>query len=220
MCAFVIKIQGAKRQFDLVVHDVACNISDPDWVKIFTCTLNKLATSRYSFGFCYELSRSLDTNAEAWIRMYYNIARSKRIVKLIDLRMRICDAFNTIQRIPMVQNVLIELRRSSNLPIECPLKKNYLYNVSNMMITDAIIPMYAGNFEFNITLDYYETRKKLGGSCKIRGSIEPKRKRAGAPSGLSHPKNKMMTKLQMFLQSHTRTKFKMGAFIYGEMYKF
>ncbi|XP_075167824.1 uncharacterized protein LOC142239983 [Haematobia irritans] len=179
MCAFIVKNEAGKRQIEISFHNVDCNTSYPDLLKPPSCSFNKLAINRYSFSVCFELIRQLERNADAWVRIYYNIARSHRIVKLIDFRLKICDALHFISRVPLIQFILIELRRNSNLPISCPLKENNLYNISNMIITDAVVPIYAGNMDFNFTIDFFEMQKKLIASYRVLGSIGSKNRNRG-----------------------------------------
>uniref|UniRef100_A0A1I8PZV9 MD-2-related lipid-recognition domain-containing protein n=1 Tax=Stomoxys calcitrans TaxID=35570 RepID=A0A1I8PZV9_STOCA len=161
---FVISVHtvsGAKRPFNLELQSPRCNRS-ADVVKMCDCIIYRLGKNRYSSNAWFELNRQLHSNAEVAVTLYYNLAKSDRIVKFIDVKMKTCDIMSSLQRLPLMRDILTEMRRHSNFPLGCPFKGNVVYNLSNLIITKEIVPPYASTVNFNISIKFYEHQIQIG----------------------------------------------------------
>ncbi|XP_075167825.1 uncharacterized protein LOC142239984 [Haematobia irritans] len=170
------KIQCVTRPYTVEIHNVACDIAKPNIIKLMECTVKRLNISRYSFNVWFQLHRTLKPNGEIWIRVPYRVPKSKRTVNFIDMKVKYCDIMSMVRALPVAREILNEVRRCSNFPLKCPIRGNYMHNITNMILTDTIVPIYAGFFDFNVTLDFYENTQLIG-TYKVTGSIIPKSKK-------------------------------------------
>uniref|UniRef100_A0A1I8NYB6 MD-2-related lipid-recognition domain-containing protein n=1 Tax=Stomoxys calcitrans TaxID=35570 RepID=A0A1I8NYB6_STOCA len=162
----------AKRPFNLELYNVRCNRT-AEVVKTCECKIHKLSTNRYSSNAWFELNRQLNSNAQIAMMLYYNLAKSSRIVKFIDVKMNTCDIMASLQRVPLLRNILTEIRRNSNFPLECPIKGNVMYNLTNMIVTNEIVPPYASTINFNVSIDFYEHQQQIA-TYRLSGATVPK----------------------------------------------
>ncbi|XP_075167822.1 uncharacterized protein LOC142239980 [Haematobia irritans] len=172
----MLRLQDAKRLLTLKIDNVTCPITSPELLKMTECTISELAISRYSFNVFFELQRELKRDGEMRVLLLVKGLKTVRVIKFIDFTMKICDIMASIQRMPLIQKILDEIRRSSNFPLACPLHGNYLYNLTNMIITDAVVPSYAPSNQFNVTLQFFESRKMVA-IYQVLGSIKANMKR-------------------------------------------
>lgn len=61
------------------------------------------------------------------------IKTNKRL-RLIDIKMNMCDVLSTKFDISLVQKIMIEVRRTGNIPFQCPFKKVLLIYTFIMFI--------------------------------------------------------------------------------------
>ncbi|XP_058981040.1 uncharacterized protein LOC131803629 [Musca domestica] len=111
-----------------------------------------LSTSRYAYNMLIEFNRDfpISTNIRL-MAMYYGKPNSKA-VKLFDVKFNWCDMLQHTVAVPVIKSILVEMTRSSNFPLTCPLKANYTYTIENFIITEEMLPPYAGtcNFSYDI----------------------------------------------------------------------
>ncbi|XP_059225909.1 uncharacterized protein LOC131997980 [Stomoxys calcitrans] len=163
---------GAKSRFNLELHSFRCNCI-AGLANTFTCNMSRLAPNRYSLSGLVELHRPMHPNAEIAIYVHYKLPTANRRIKFMDLRLKLCDVMSSVQRMPVVRNILVEIRRSSNFPLTCPFKEHVMYNLSNMIITNEIIPPYVPHHHVNVSLQFYEQQLQIA-YYNVSGSVIPK----------------------------------------------
>ncbi|XP_058982104.1 uncharacterized protein LOC131804005 [Musca domestica] len=134
----------------------------PPLVKHYNCEFHELSTSRYVFNIDFELSRKLPEHAMIAIMVHFKARDSQRVVKFIDLKLKICDVLGNINTLPVVKKVLDSLMQNSNLPMSCPIKGNFPYRITNLTISDENMIKYIPAMHFNITLIFSDRQKQLG----------------------------------------------------------
>ncbi|XP_013106651.1 uncharacterized protein LOC106086501 [Stomoxys calcitrans] len=152
--------QSAKRNFNLELRNVSCT-PFTDLVRQLECDVRKLAPNRFGFNLMFYLNRPVPLDADLEILLQYRLPHAKRVVPLINLKLKICDVLLHVPTVPMIKEILNGLTRFSNFPLSCPVKGNVMYNVTNLIITDSICPPYAPIVDFNFTLSFYEGKQTL-----------------------------------------------------------
>ncbi|XP_075167770.1 uncharacterized protein LOC142239916 [Haematobia irritans] len=144
-------IEMARRLFNLVVSNVTCQ-KFGTLVKRFDCDFEKIATNKYAINANFFLGRALNRNSEIHAQVCFTPQGSSRSIKFFDIRLNICDMLTTVMGNPFTKGLLDEMRRSSNIPYDCPIKGNYLYSFSNYSLTTQTLPTYTPLMKFNFTL--------------------------------------------------------------------
>ncbi|XP_075167401.1 uncharacterized protein LOC142239491 [Haematobia irritans] len=169
------RIQTARRSFNLELHRIICsNFSSP--LKYAHCSLKKLATNRFATGLNLMLERPLLTNAEVDIEIRYKLTKFRRTVTFWKGKLNICNTLEQIALIPIVRKLFMEVIRSSNMPYACPIEGNILYNLSDFLVTEEIIPPYAPIMNFNYTLTFYDNHTVFA-IHQTQGSTTPREKK-------------------------------------------
>ncbi|XP_013106649.2 uncharacterized protein LOC106086499 [Stomoxys calcitrans] len=171
-CQNINNIESAKRPFDLILHSVEVkNVTDlfQDW----DCCLRKLAKNRYAISVMITLSRQLAKNAEIEILIHISQPNTSKIIKFLEVKLNICDALVNLKAAVLIKELFKELMGVSNLPYNCPIKGNVMYNVTDFIVVDKFFPTYTPSLHFNYTLKFYNDRKLIGiyilkGSTVIR----------------------------------------------------
>lgn len=119
-------MQTAKRPFDVVYKRVICNnFTFP--VENFDCNIRKVDINQYASSFSITLNRQLNNNSEIRIQIFYRLSsKDSKTIKFMDIKMKICDALDQINSVPLIKRLFNELMRSSNVPYSCP-----IHGVSN-----------------------------------------------------------------------------------------
>ncbi|XP_013106650.2 uncharacterized protein LOC106086500 [Stomoxys calcitrans] len=159
----------AKKRRNIIFHNVTC-ICLTDLVKQSACDIRQLTNGRYGLNAMFELTHQLPATADVEILLTYKLPRGSRVVKFINLKLRICDVLVHLPTVPLVKEVLIGLSRYSNLPLSCPVKENKMYNVTNLIISDSVWPPYMPLVNFNFTLNFTNLKKLLY-TYDLRGSV-------------------------------------------------
>uniref|UniRef100_A0A1I8P6Q0 Uncharacterized protein n=1 Tax=Stomoxys calcitrans TaxID=35570 RepID=A0A1I8P6Q0_STOCA len=133
---FSTHLWAAKRNFDLEIHNVTCTKSE-DVIKRFDCNCKMISKGRFSSNLFLMLSRTLDKRAELHLLATFIPNKGVKSIKFMDIKLNICTILSQVSRVPLIKNLMAEVRRKGNLPYECPVKgaakKNFdleLYNVS------------------------------------------------------------------------------------------
>ncbi|KNC23870.1 hypothetical protein FF38_05590 [Lucilia cuprina] len=72
----------------------------------------------------------------------------------------ICEALSAAHKHFLLKMISLEILRTSNLPLECPLKRNVYYFIRNFTINDYYIPPYVPELEFSSYSDFYVNKRK------------------------------------------------------------
>uniref|UniRef100_A0A1I8NJ50 Uncharacterized protein n=1 Tax=Musca domestica TaxID=7370 RepID=A0A1I8NJ50_MUSDO len=94
-----------------------------------------------------------------------------KVVRFLNLKLKVCDALANMKTNPLVMVFQRKLILHSNLPMACPIMENVLYNISQLTINEEIIPSYAPNMDFNVTLAFFQRQIYLG-RVFCQGSIK------------------------------------------------
>ncbi|XP_059221321.1 uncharacterized protein LOC106081732 [Stomoxys calcitrans] len=117
--------------------------------------------SRYSFNAMIQLSRQLPLDAELEVLLHYRVPHSKKVAKLINIRFKECNTFTALPLVPLLKNIIDKIAAHGNFPFTCPVRGNVMYNASNLIITDAILPSYMPIVQFNFTLNILNKGKAI-----------------------------------------------------------
>ncbi|XP_059223143.1 uncharacterized protein LOC131996954 [Stomoxys calcitrans] len=167
-------IRCGKRPFTIVFHNVSCPTFDPI-CQLAECDLKKLGTSRYSLSGMFKLSRTMPEHIVGRAMIHVRGIKRNRTITFLDVKMKMCDLLRHTNYMPLVDQIMNEVRRVTNLPMSCPVEGNVMYNVTNVIITDDLFPVYAPPVYFNVTIDFFD-RNKLLALYRLQGSILPKYK--------------------------------------------
>ncbi|KAH8273896.1 hypothetical protein KR044_002956, partial [Drosophila immigrans] len=70
-----------------------------------------------------------------------------------------CAALQMVHSQSLIQLVFVGMRRVSNFPLNCPLKKNQLYYINGFTINTDIIPSYFPTITFVADATYVTNRR-------------------------------------------------------------
>ncbi|XP_073811873.1 uncharacterized protein [Musca autumnalis] len=163
-----------KTEFSFEIKSLCCDVST-DLVKRNYCHVQNLSKNKYVLNFFIELHRQLPLSTDIALMLDVRPINGQKSVKFINVKLKLCDALGNLKFNPILKSILQELFRRSNFPLSCPLKANILYNVSNMVIDDAIIPSYAPTLDYNFTMAFFEQKTELG-KIVAKGSLKRERK--------------------------------------------
>ncbi|XP_058980024.1 uncharacterized protein LOC131803084 [Musca domestica] len=121
----------------------------------------------------FQFARELAKNAEIEVLINVRPLKSKKVMKFFDMKWNVCEALRSFKAIPMVNQIYSELKRTSNLPIACPLKANYLYKLTNLIIRADNFPKYTPTLDFNYTAMFFEDHQMFG-KLQTLGAIVPR----------------------------------------------
>uniref|UniRef100_A0A1I8PS12 MD-2-related lipid-recognition domain-containing protein n=1 Tax=Stomoxys calcitrans TaxID=35570 RepID=A0A1I8PS12_STOCA len=163
------------KNFDLVSHRLLCKNLDSKVIKRLECSYAKLGPNRFTGSGIVMLNQQFGTNFNIHIRV--NVGTGAKIVKFIDLKLNVCDTLHRGISLPLLRQIMINLLKNSNFPRKCPLKKNFLYNGSNVIIDDTYFPTYTPTpLNVNFSIDYFADQKKFA-IFRLEGSVLPKVKK-------------------------------------------
>uniref|UniRef100_A0A1I8NMP6 Uncharacterized protein n=2 Tax=Stomoxys calcitrans TaxID=35570 RepID=A0A1I8NMP6_STOCA len=152
--------EGSKRPFNVELHNISYN-TFTDLVQTINCDFKKLALNRYAVNAMFELSRNMPQDTDIEILIHYRLPKGIRTVKFLNLKLRVCDILTHVPTVPLIKEILNKLARVSNLPFSCPIHGNKMYNVTNLIVTEALFPIYAPIVNFNFTLNFFEQQTKF-----------------------------------------------------------
>ncbi|XP_059223147.1 uncharacterized protein LOC131996958 [Stomoxys calcitrans] len=166
---------AGKRPFEVVVHNVTCSTFD-SLAPLVLCDVNKLATSRYSINIWFKLSRTVP--AHIIVRGIIDVGGfGRKTVRFFDIKINVCDLLHwSSSSVFLVRQVMDIIRRNGNLPLSCPIEADKMYNLTNLVITDELFPMYTPAIHLNVTVNFYD-KEKLLVTYLLRGYTIPRNKR-------------------------------------------
>lgn len=97
-------------------------------MKNFECNVRKISANSYAYSGKMMFSKNMIKNF--YVRYYVDISpiSKKKLIHFIDLKMSVCEAIGRKFDIPMVQKLMIEIRRTTNIPYQCPFKEVFKLN--------------------------------------------------------------------------------------------
>ncbi|XP_059225851.1 uncharacterized protein LOC131997959 [Stomoxys calcitrans] len=155
-------MQSSRQRFDLIVHNASCRILSST-MKKFDCDCTMLKRGNYVGNMAFMYNKNLASNAEwhAIINIIHSHLKTAKPFKYLDVRVNVCKFLSATMHLPILRMFLDEVRETSNLPFKCPLKKNYLYSISNYTILSEYLPPYTPLVQFNLTLNTYDNRRPI-----------------------------------------------------------
>ncbi|XP_061395640.1 uncharacterized protein LOC133331252, partial [Musca vetustissima] len=150
-----------KSLFSLDIQDVRCEVCN-DWVLQHKCHVEMVDNNTYAFSFLIALNRELPPNTYVRILVDVRPLGGQKVVHFLNMELKVCDALENLKTNPLVMVFLRKMIHHSNLPLACPIRKNVLYNISDLSVNEELIPSYAPSTDFNVTLAFYQLGKYLG----------------------------------------------------------
>ncbi|XP_073836709.1 uncharacterized protein isoform X2 [Musca autumnalis] len=151
---------GDRRPFKLEMRNLTCNFLPP-LVKRYNCSTHKLNDSLYNLRIMFELSRAMSNNTDVFIQMEFKPTRGVKNIKLVDVKFKVCQILGQVRRVPMVMKFVDSMMERSNLPLKCPIKGNFMYNVTNIMLSDTNFPTYMPSSTFDVNVTFFEKKDLL-----------------------------------------------------------
>ncbi|XP_011293274.2 uncharacterized protein LOC105261921 [Musca domestica] len=170
MAHYLMAAKVKKSPFVFEIQNICCEVCT-DLVKRNYCHFDKVAPNKYALSFLIEINRQLPAATEVAFTIDVRPKGGQKAVKFVNLRLKVCDALASLKTNPMLMMILREMLQNSNLPLSCPLKPNILYNISNMMVSDEIVPSYAPTLDFNFTMIFYLEKSNMG-TIFVQGAIK------------------------------------------------
>ncbi|XP_037826672.1 uncharacterized protein LOC119614629, partial [Lucilia sericata] len=143
-------------------------------LELLECQVKKLAINEYGLSGKFIFTKTMSKNF--FVRFFIDTTTfsKKKLVRFIDIKMNGCDALRTKFDVPLVQQIVLEIRRTSNIPFQCPLEANIPYTFENLTISDKFLNKFLPNLNFVQEIDFYE-KDTIIGSIKTIGSILAKK---------------------------------------------
>ncbi|XP_075155843.1 uncharacterized protein LOC142229190 [Haematobia irritans] len=171
---YVIPTEALKRSVIGEFHNVSCITFDA-LMQHAECDIVKLANDQYSLNIMFQLTRTMPSSVEVGVAIHIRGMKRQRVFKFIDAKIKICDLLRVATSIPFINQVMIKIKRASNLPMACPVKGNIMYNITNLILADEVFPEYTPVVLFNATLDFTNKGKllvtyRLQGATKLKSN--------------------------------------------------
>ncbi|XP_065368736.1 uncharacterized protein LOC135961170 [Calliphora vicina] len=161
-------------RYNFIINNVTC-VSFTNIIKHLECEASKVATNTYAYSGKIVFNKSINKNYS--LRYLFDITTisKSKLLHFIDVKMNICDAIKVRYDIPLLQKLVIEIRRTSNFPYQCPLQPNFSYTFKNLTFSDEFLNKFLPYFHFVQHLNLYESDKIIAG-LTTKGSLLPKTK--------------------------------------------
>ncbi|XP_034473937.1 uncharacterized protein LOC117781295 [Drosophila innubila] len=93
----------------------------------------------------------------------YNVAveRDQKFVDYTTLELDYCTALHLVHSQSLIQIISSGLRRVSNFPLSCPLKKNKTYFVNGFTLDPKIIPIYMPKISFRTNATCLSNKREI-----------------------------------------------------------
>ncbi|XP_019892953.2 uncharacterized protein LOC109612915 [Musca domestica] len=143
--------------------------------KRMECFYRQVDTNRYGISVHLSGNRQLSKNAEIGMAVHLKFQKTNKVVKFLEFKFNICDTLEKQNLpVPMFKSIFNEVMMKSNVPFSCPVIKDFIYNVTDFMLTDNIFPAYTVLANFNFTMTFYNDYKKFG-TLVLTGRTYPKK---------------------------------------------
>ncbi|XP_073811864.1 uncharacterized protein [Musca autumnalis] len=164
---------SAKRNFKLQFFNYEC-INLTQHIKRFECVFEHQVGNSFIFSELLMLDRNMNRNFEMHLWISIKPARGKKSIQFLDVRFNVCEFLEQPLQVQLLKSLLNELFRSSNIPLKCPFKGNFLYTMKNFTFSDAYFPPYTPAVNFTFQMEFFDMRKMFA-ITKITGDITPLR---------------------------------------------
>lgn len=84
--------------------------------------MTKRDISVYTLDVNYEFDKDLGRSVKLQILVSYIPHNFGKSVQLVNINMNMCEFLTQSMSLPLMKMIMAELRKSSNIPYECPLK--------------------------------------------------------------------------------------------------
>lgn len=94
-------------------------------MKLFKCQITKVDTSIYALSsdIIFGKVMNRDFNVKFHIDLSPISVKTIKSMRLVDINMNMCDALHTKFEKSLIQKLVIEIRRTGNIPFQCPFKE-------------------------------------------------------------------------------------------------
>ncbi|XP_011291112.2 uncharacterized protein LOC101901684 [Musca domestica] len=171
----LISIQSIEgHDFVYKMKNVTCRTYNEELVKRLGCDFTKHRINNYVISLQLLFTRDLDRSFKAHFAIDLMPTNSRQIIHLINVRFNCCVFLQRSLENQLIRPLMIELKRVTNLPKQCPYKKDVLYQVKNFSLSEALIPTYLPTVNFNATLNLYD-RNEIIVIIQFLGNIAQKK---------------------------------------------
>ncbi|XP_013113853.2 uncharacterized protein LOC106091755 [Stomoxys calcitrans] len=162
----------ANRHYNIELHNLSCAKSEAR-LKEFNCSFQQTAPNRYNVSVSFLLYRQLSSKAEARLLIHIKSKKSMKALKFFDAKLNLCDLLHKQIPFPLVRDIFLEASRSINAPMACPVRTDFLYNISNFRLSENFYPTYTILVEYNVSLIFYEDNVSFA-SFRLQGATTAK----------------------------------------------
>lgn len=85
-------------------------------------SLKKLDTNRYALNLLVKFKRELPASTDLQILITFRNQNSNKTIRFVDLKLNLCKTITHVKLVPLINNILIRVTQSSNIPMECPIQ--------------------------------------------------------------------------------------------------
>ncbi|KAI8122514.1 hypothetical protein CVS40_6577 [Lucilia cuprina] len=169
---FLVKIKHidcSRRRFYLELHNFSCQKYGKQ-LKQLDCMYKEYSKNHFSFSHTVIFDRDMDDNFK--IRIWIDVKQlsAKKYFRFADIKLGACSSLSQRLDHQFIRLLATEYKRTTNLPIHCPFKGNFLYKMDNFTLRTQNFPAYAPECSFTFGFDFYDINT-LFGRLKVMGSI-------------------------------------------------
>ncbi|KAI8117530.1 hypothetical protein CVS40_10630 [Lucilia cuprina] len=114
-------LQLQKRRYNLVFYEYLCT-PHSSVIKIFDCDFRKLRMNHYTFSENLMFGKNMAKGFNVRVYVDVNQWGGKKGIHFINVKMDACEAIKMVFENQVLSTLLVELRRTSNVPYLCPFK--------------------------------------------------------------------------------------------------
>ncbi|KAI8122517.1 hypothetical protein CVS40_6578 [Lucilia cuprina] len=169
LLSLLLKSQCAKRRFDLEFYNFTCQAFGKR-LKQIDCSFTKFSNEHYSFTEAATFDRDMGKGLK--LRLWIDVKQRllKKYFRFVDVKLEACDALTHTFEQQFLKMIVMEYKRTTNLPTQCPFKGNHQYKMDNFSIKTENFPAYMPECNFTFGYDLYEINT-LFATSRIMGSI-------------------------------------------------
>ncbi|XP_075167402.1 uncharacterized protein LOC142239494 [Haematobia irritans] len=138
---------------------------------IFDESFLKVKSSSYTFDSVILFERNISREFDVQLTVRVLPSRGKTVIKFIDLKINLCDGLQTSFINPLTKSLFAEMRKSSNIPYECPLVGNFTYTFKNFSLTEKNLPLYTPSVNYTFALLLWE-KARMVANFTLLGSVQ------------------------------------------------
>ncbi|XP_058982102.1 uncharacterized protein LOC131804003 [Musca domestica] len=126
------------------------------------CNMIALPMNRFIVNETLEFSQDMGEKIQLRFVVLYKIPIASKELPFLNVSMGLCELLESKMSSVLMRSVVDELRKSSNLPYACPMKKNYIYKLENFTLTESLLPPYIPIVNFKFSVEMFENGRSLG----------------------------------------------------------